>query len=219
MGVEGIYLSPGNPEVLPYLRNVVRELVSRYPLDGLHLDYIRYPYADAGYDEASRDAFLIADLEESIPHGDDPAIGLWDAWRMEQVSRAVEEIARTARSVRPGIEITAAVLPDPAAARRTCKQDWPRWIREGWLDAALPMAYTGSPEKLGAWLRAGFAEMPGSDRIVPGLGLHKLDGRSLEQHLEVLDRGGIRSYALFSSRELMANRSLREAIRRFGGSR
>jgi hypothetical protein len=81
------------------------------------------------------------------------------------------------------------------------------------------MAYTGSPETLDVWLRAGLAEAPGPDRIVPGLGLHKLDGRSLERHLKVLDRGGMRSYALFSSRELMANRSLREAIRRFGGIR
>ncbi len=219
LGVEGIYLSPGNPEVRSYVRRIVRELVARYPLDGLHLDYVRYPYADAGYDEASREAFLIADLEESIPPGADSSLGLWDRWRVEQVSRAVEEISRTARSARPGIEITAAVLPDPAVARGTCKQDWPRWIREGWLDAALPMAYTGSTERFDAWIRAGIAEAPDPAKIVPGLGLHKLDAAALDGELGALAAEGLRSYALFSHVELMAKRSLRDVIRSRGGVR
>ena len=217
--IEGIYMSPGNAEVLPYLRRVVRELLTRYPLDGLHLDYIRYPYADAGYDPASREAFLIADLEESIPQAADTTLALWDRWRIAQVSRAVEELARTARSARPGIEVTAAVIPDPRIARRDCKQDWPRWLSEGWIDAALPMAYTTSTERFEAWLRAADDLDAGSGRIVPGLGLHKLDAEALGRELRLLAAGGSRPFAIFSHAELMAKRSLREAIRGNGGVR
>jgi uncharacterized lipoprotein YddW (UPF0748 family) len=211
--VEGLYLSPGNPEVLSYTEKVVRELVSRYVLDGLHLDYIRYPHIDAGYDEASREAFLIADLEQSIPPGNDPRMGPWDRWRMEQVSRMVQGIARTARSRSPGIEVSAAVIPDPDVARGSCKQDWPRWIGEGWLDAVFPMAYTASAERLDSWLRAGRGRVFDPDRIIPGLGLHKLDAQTLDGHLSVLAANSVRSYALFSDVELMAKRSLRDAIR------
>lgn len=217
--IEGVYLSPGNPDVVRYLRGIVRELVTRYPLDGLHLDYIRYPFADAGYDDASREAFLIADLEESVPLAADSSLGLWDRWRIAQVSRVASELAGTARSARPGIEVTAAVIPDPAVAMRACKQDWPRWLAEGWIDAAMPMTYTASPERFDAWLRAGYELQAGSGRIIPGLGLHKLDAKVLDQELGLLEAGGTGSYALFSHVELMAKRSLRDAIRRSGGVR
>jgi uncharacterized lipoprotein YddW (UPF0748 family) len=212
--IEGIYLSPGNLDVRRHLERVVRDLLSRYPLDGLHLDYIRYPYGDAGYDEASREAFLIADLEESIPAGDDPRMSPWDRWRTEQVSLTVERLARTARSIRPGIEVTAAVIPDAGVARESCKQDWPRWAREGWIDAVLLMAYTPSTERLGQFLRSAREQIPEAGRVIPGLGLHKLEARSLEDELRLLDVEGVRSYALFSQAELMRSRSLRDTISR-----
>ena len=34
---------PGNPQTDNYLASIVREIVSRYDIDGIHLDYIRYP--------------------------------------------------------------------------------------------------------------------------------------------------------------------------------
>lgn len=37
------YLDPGNPQTDNYLASIVREIVSRYDIDGIHLDYIRYP--------------------------------------------------------------------------------------------------------------------------------------------------------------------------------
>lgn len=247
-GVEGIYMSPGNPEVIAYLEGAVRELVLRYDLDGLHLDYIRYPYADAGYDEASRRAYLIDDFGGPIPGQAGGASGAgegdhageadegsaagkageageaggewmdhWDRWKMEQVSRAVERIADAARSASPGIEVTAAVIPDPAAARRACSQDWPRWLREGWIDAALLMAYTKSPDRLEKWLREGANEAGASGRIVAGLGLHKIDGRGAAEVFERARRTGSGALALFSHVEFMRSAELRALARRASG--
>ena len=39
------YLDPGNPGTDEYLANIVREIVSGYDVDGIHLEYIRYPRA------------------------------------------------------------------------------------------------------------------------------------------------------------------------------
>ena len=46
-GFEGIYLSPGHPNVNKYLFKVFKELVDEYDIDGIHLDYIRLH--DQGY--------------------------------------------------------------------------------------------------------------------------------------------------------------------------
>lgn len=41
---EEFWLSPSNPEARALLLSAFEELVRRYPVDGLHLDYIRYPF-------------------------------------------------------------------------------------------------------------------------------------------------------------------------------
>src|SRR6185436_12132737 len=56
--IEGMYLAPGNPEVRRHLRDVVRDIVTRYPVDGIHLDYVRNPEPDVGYDVGTRTAFM-----------------------------------------------------------------------------------------------------------------------------------------------------------------
>ena len=55
--VEGYYLSPSAPGVPEHLEAVVRELVRAYPVDGLHLDFIRYPSAEYDYSRAALEQF------------------------------------------------------------------------------------------------------------------------------------------------------------------
>ena len=37
------FLNPGHPKTKEYLMSLIREVVSRYDVDGIHLDYLRYP--------------------------------------------------------------------------------------------------------------------------------------------------------------------------------
>jgi uncharacterized lipoprotein YddW (UPF0748 family) len=50
------FLSPAHPEVNPYLLPVITDLLA-YDIDGIHLDYIRYPGTAYDYSEAARKAF------------------------------------------------------------------------------------------------------------------------------------------------------------------
>ncbi len=52
----GDFLSPSNPEVNPYLLSVIKDLLA-YDIDGIHLDYIRYPGTAFDYSDAGRKAF------------------------------------------------------------------------------------------------------------------------------------------------------------------
>lgn len=211
LGIEGAYLSPGNPAVADFLVSVAREIVTRYEVDGLHLDYIRYPYADAGYDAASIAAFR-ADHPGAACAGE-----AWNTWRLERVSRIVAEISHAARCARPGIEVSAAVLPDPFEARRACKQDWPRWLREEWIDHAMTMAYTATPDRFSFWMRIADAESIDSLRVVPGIGLHRVSAASLASMLVRADAHRGWSIALFSDSEFMREPSFRRLLRSWGG--
>ncbi len=55
--VEGLYTSPAHPRVQDHLHFVLADLVGRYPVDGVHLDYVRYPSPDFDYSRGALEAF------------------------------------------------------------------------------------------------------------------------------------------------------------------
>jgi uncharacterized lipoprotein YddW (UPF0748 family) len=214
--LEGVFLDPGHPGVIPYLRGLVRELTWRYAIDGIHFDYVRYPWADAGYGEPSRLAFLAAkEAGEIVGASSDDEADLWDAWRAGKVSEAVSVLASIARLSAPGIEVTAAVVPDPVDALDRCKQDWVTWIRRGWCDRVLLMAYTSSTDRLDSVHRKVSAFDPQGTHTVFGLGLHNLKPRSLGKLLDHLGAKGIVDLALFSDIQFAESQPMRNTVRRF----
>ena len=95
----------------------VQELLDSIPQDvaGVQLDYVRVPSA-----------------EEST------------AEKMDDISLFVRTFSRMFRRARPGCALSAAVFPTPEAAAKR-GQDWPRWVKEEWVDFVSPMIYTESP--------------------------------------------------------------------------
>jgi uncharacterized lipoprotein YddW (UPF0748 family) len=138
--VEYIYLSPGNPGVRTHLARVAADVVRRYGVDGVHLDRIRYPGKDYGWDRASLAAF-----------GRDPAADPagWARFRRELVSRLVREVHDSIRAVR-AVPLSAAVWPiydrerfgwpSSSGVAQFFQDTW-GWAGEGALDVAVPMTY------------------------------------------------------------------------------
>ena len=56
-GVEGLYTSLSAPEVKERVYAVAMDLVERYEIDGIHLDYVRYPSAAFDYSRGALDRF------------------------------------------------------------------------------------------------------------------------------------------------------------------
>ncbi|GAB4185738.1 MAG: hypothetical protein Kow00105_00110 [Phycisphaeraceae bacterium] len=152
------FISPGVPEVQDYLVELFTELATQYDIDGLHYDYIRYPKeiteVKAGYEDRvkrlgnwSYDAVSLArfskDTGIAAPDLDPQA---WVDWRAAQITEVVRRTSEQVRRVRPDIIISAAVMADPDDAYRTKMQDYVRWMKEGYLDAAITMNYTGNNE-------------------------------------------------------------------------
>jgi uncharacterized lipoprotein YddW (UPF0748 family) len=163
MGTPAVWLDPAAPGVAERLAATFAELVARYPLDGLHLDYIRYPDVlpftpgsrfgvglDFGHGEATRERFRRETGRE--PPSPPERLGnseLWDAWRRDQVTRLVGRIRDEARAVRPALALSAAVWSYADRAYLSIGQDWRRWLEEGLVDFAVPMAYTLDPRLFG----------------------------------------------------------------------
>ncbi|MHB0913170.1 MAG: glycoside hydrolase family 10 protein [Armatimonadota bacterium] len=154
---EGLFLDPGVPEVREYLAKIVGEIAEKYPIDGVMLDYVRYPGRDWGYNEIAVAAF---NKEYGLTGKPAPDDARWCEWRREQVTEMVRAIRWELDRVKPGIPLSAATVawgscPEDftrTSAYRALFQDWRTWMREGLIDANMPMNYKDpADQKSSAW--------------------------------------------------------------------
>jgi uncharacterized lipoprotein YddW (UPF0748 family) len=133
------FLDPGIPEVRLHLANLFREVAQNYDVDGVHLDYIRYPLEKGDY---SYNPSVVQAFRKQTGGYPAQRAKLWDQYRRDQVTATVTAISQAVRSVRPGIEITAAVVAEEKKCRDQAFQSPEVWLEQGIIDAVTPMAYT-----------------------------------------------------------------------------
>jgi len=199
---EGLYLSPSAPGAVTHLDAVVRELVGAYAVDGLHLDFIRYPAHDYDYSRAALTAFRaqrgrgwLLDGPEADPAG-------WTAHRGAALDALVGRLARIARAARPSIVVSAAVLPE-AAAMRDKGQAWPGWVRQGLVDAACAMAYTPDTALFRGQILALRERLGPQATLWAGIGAYRLQQASVVEKVLAARAAGASGVVLFSSDSLV----------------
>jgi len=214
--IEGMYLAPGNPEVHRYLRDVVREIVTHYNVDGIHLDYVRYPEPDVGYDAATRTAFEreygIDPIQIDQP--DSTLLGVigadrfadlrarWVQWKKDQITGLVRDLRNDLDTYKRGLKLTAAVIADQTAAENRYNQDWPTWLREGIIDAAIPMAYGTNTSVVQRQIAAALA-IPTQRHVYAGIALYNEGARDAVEKIRRARELGVDGIALFSYDSLL----------------
>lgn len=207
-----VSLNPCLPEVRAYLVSVAREIVERYPVDGLHLDYIRMPFDESpkGVDY-SHDAPTLALFKEAT--GKTPAQdkAAWSAWRTEQVTRVVADIRAMMRQVRPRVLLTAACWANIEGVRKEHFQDGPAWLRQGLIDAAFVMNYAKDTRtfklRQEAWHRAS-----GGKPAAAGIGVYMHESPEVTAEQVRLALAWGQGLAIFSSNALFGRRSDRQKL-------
>jgi len=200
---EGLYLSPSVPEVGDHLEAVVRELLRSYPVDGLHLDFIRYPGSEYDYSRAALDGFA-ARVGPSVDRLDGPAgaPAEWADYRRDVLTALVDRLSRAARGERPRLLVSAAVTADEAQAVASKFQSWPDWISRGSIDAVCPMAYSADSRIFSGQIRDA-RERAGSRRPVwAGVGGYRLDVEGMIEKVQLARSAGADGVLIFSHESL-----------------
>lgn len=155
-----VSLNPCRPEVRKYLVSVMRDVVARYSIDELHLDYLRFPNEqppgepDRSRLDFPRDPTTVGLFQADTGKQPEEDYAAWNAWRTEQVTILVREIRSMMRETRPRVELTAAVgsVPENALSHF---QDTKTWLEEDLLDVVYPMNYTRDlgvfSERVSSW--------------------------------------------------------------------
>jgi len=210
--VEGLYISPVVPAAAEYIDAVIRDLASRYDLDGVHLDYIRYPNERFDYSRGAirefRDtirptlsAAARHDLEAREPIDPlaypDSFQDEWRAFRVGRLTALVSRLRTTIKHARPAAMVTIAAAPDLEEARTHRLQDWGAWLRGGLIDAVCPMAYTQEPAQFAEQIAAARAAAGGA-AVWAGIGAYRIPPAQTIENIETARRLGASGVVLFS---------------------
>jgi uncharacterized lipoprotein YddW (UPF0748 family) len=130
------WLDPGIPAAREYTAAVIADMVSRYDLDGIHLDYVRYPETDFN----DRKTYL------RYGNGADKA-----DWRRDNINMLVKLIYDRTTALKPGLKVGSAPigiyrsLPTAKGWEGYTRlaQDSRRWLRDGYQDYVVPQVYWG----------------------------------------------------------------------------
>lgn len=192
------WMSPASPQGREAMKSMYREIVNNYDVDGLHLDYIRYPFQHSN-DPAGMEALS----RQKYAHDTKHHPMSFTSWKTQQVSSFVHEVSDEIRALDPDIILSAAVFPMAKAQRLAAiQQDWETWLDKGWVDTVSPMVYTTSPHLFAHNIERIFNTVSRPEAIYPGVALFRLDGDELLNHLQLIQQLGGRGLTLFASAHL-----------------
>jgi len=189
-----MYLDPGLPEVAEYLTSLVQDLVRRYPVDGVHLDGLRYPDISFGYNRRSINRFNAEFNRTGTPAPGDTD---WCSWRQKQVTELARNLTKAIRSVRPSIRVSLAAYWNQKEARDRFFQDWPAWAKAGYFDFIVPMVFV--PKSVPEFVKMVDDELAAGSGtpICIGQGTWRFPLETSKRHLRVIRGKDAPGYVLF----------------------
>ena len=132
------YLNPAVPGTARYLASLVREVVTKYDVDGVQFDYLRYP------DHVSNkfDALQYA----RYGNGEDR-----EEWRRNNITAIIRTLYKEIKSIKPWVKVSTCPIgkyrdlqgysSNGFNAYHVVYQDPQKWMREGIQDIIFPMMY------------------------------------------------------------------------------
>ena len=191
-----LWATPGHDLVNGHVAAVVRDIIQRYPVDGLHLDLVRYAGPGYSYDPASNAA--AGEIKS-------PAR---DQWQRDRITALVRQVTLETEAARPGTMVSAAVWPiyvdrwgwGGRAGYADYYQDSKGWLVTESVDAIVPMLYGFTADDAGRWeiLMHDFLADSGGRPVFPGIGTHYNDFNAIAWRIETARAAGAQGHALFS---------------------
>lgn len=127
------YFNPGVPGAVEHLKNVVRDIITRYDVDAIHFDDYFYPSGAKN----TANPFVFDDKAAWEKYGAGKDI---HNWRYENVSKMVSEIGQIVRTTKPGVLFGIS----PSGRRENSQElyaDPLEWLKNKWVDYLAPQIY------------------------------------------------------------------------------
>ena len=146
-----VLFDPGIPDNREFICRVVRDIVTRYDVDAIHMDDYFYPYPAAGESFPDENSFQ----KYGKPKGYKDSQR--NDWRRDNVNTLISELKRTILLSKPwvrfgispfGIYRNKKSTPDGSGSNTNGLQNYDdlyadilHWVQQGWIDYNIPQIY------------------------------------------------------------------------------
>jgi len=195
----------------------LKELVTHYAVDGVHLDYVRYPSSDLSFSPASRKAFerWLGRETKNWPADVQPGGNLdgdYKRWRAATISKFVREAHDALKAIRPDLKFSAAVWGNYPDCMKSVGQDWASWLDAGIVDFVCPMNYTVDRTRFSALVRNQLALPRAAGRVYPGIGVtaaeSQLEPDQVIEQVRALRKLGANGFVLYDLSHTLLDETL-----------
>lgn len=205
----GYFIDPANPEVVDFLTKLILEICARYNIDGVNLDYVRYPvsakatssnYAASnwGYTPYAREEFKkIYGIDPVEISADSAMWNKWDIYRQDRITKYVANIKDVLKD--RGVVLSAVIFPDYKTSLETKQQNWQRWSSYNYVDALTPLILTADYNLADNMLDELRRKTSSRTKIYPGLFVGFMEGESedLLKQIHIIRNRNLEGVVLF----------------------
>lgn len=177
------YLNPADVRTKQYLMKIVAEIVNNYDIDGIHLDYMRYP--DKANMLNDKKEYKVKSKGET--HED---------WRRNNITSILRHIYKGVKDIKPWVKVSVCPIGKYSDTSRysskgwnaylTVSQDVELWLKEGIVDQIYPMIYFKNNDFFPFVLQ--WQELSNGRHVIPGLGVYFLDPREGRWDIEDIEK-------------------------------
>jgi uncharacterized lipoprotein YddW (UPF0748 family) len=208
-----LWATPALTDVTARLIAVVTDIATRYEVDGIHLDLVRYPNREYSYDPLSNAIYQAAQIVE-------PTLSRPE-WQRRQVTLLVTQVYSEMRQLQPQLRLSAAVWPvyqdrwswGYSEGYSDYYQDSQYWMESGNIDAIAPMIYPSdvlsrpnvfTPTQFST-LVSDFLAHAGDRQVYPGISAQYGSFTEIAQRIAIARELGATGHAIFSTRLVALN--------------
>ncbi len=177
------WLCPSNKKNIQMELSVIREIVHNYNIDGIHLDYIRYPDSHYCYCTECHKSFekyskrKISNWPAAVRNGKLKLAYI--RWRSWQITSFVKSVHTMIQQEKPAVKLSVAVYGMYPLCGLSVGQDWGFWLKHDIVDFVCPMDYSENLDQFSRLVKDQIALPYSRKRIYPGIGV-----TATESHLD-----------------------------------
>ena len=120
--------NPAMPETRQRLVDIVKDMITKYDVDGIHFDDYFYPEGEA-----------FADQSDYAKYG--AGISTIQDFRRENVNKAIKGVYDAIVATKPSVVFSVSPAPEITKNYNTLYADIKKWSQEGWVDVVIPQLY------------------------------------------------------------------------------
>lgn len=202
------FYNPALPQVQDRIADIVKDVITKYDVDGIHFDDYFYP--------APGDGKKLNDAADYTTYGEGYATV--EDFRRGNVNKAIEKVHQVIVANKPGVLFTISPAPDQSYNYGSLYADVTLWCKNGWVDIVMPQLYSSTTNATANFVSRGYWWDQNCYKATPmaGIALYKFGndtdaafGKTSElqaQFSRIRATSSYKGYALYAASEFNTNR-------------